>query len=135
MAYNGYLIKVGDYEIPARKYIKAESYKASRKILDLDNYVDADGHEHRNALEHTPNKVEFETPAMLTNLQMAELFGNISKNYTIAKERRAVITLYVPELDEYIEQDMYMPDPEFSIYSVADGVIKYNPVGIAFIGY
>lgn len=134
MAYKGYLIKVGDYKIPLGK-IKAESYKVVRNVQDLDSYRDADGKLHRTTLEHSPNKVEFETPAMFTNEELSELLGNIEKNYTAKKERKASVTLYVPETNSYATQDMYMPDPEISIYLASEKLIKYNSVRIAFIGY
>ena len=135
MAYAGYLVKVGDYTIPAGKFIKAQSYKATLSVQDLDSYRDANGVLHRTALEHRVNKVEFETPAMLTNTQMAELFSNIANNYTVPTERKFIGTFYVPEIDAYVSQDMYMSDPSFTIYGIFDNVIKYNPVRIAFIAY
>lgn len=135
MAYAGYLVKVGVYEIPADNFIRAQSYKATLSVQDLDSYRDANGVLHRTALEHRVNKIEFETPAMLTNVDMAELFGKIAENYTVPAERKFIGTFYVPEIDAYVSQDMYMSDPSFSIYGIFDGVIKYNPVRIAFIAY
>lgn len=135
MAYAGYLIKVGDYEIPAQKYIKAQSYKVSLNIQDLDSYRDANGVLHRNVLEHKVGKVEFETPAMLTNKELAEFFKNISEQYTVPAERKFIGTVYIPIIDDYISQDMYMVDPAITIYRISDNEIKYNPIRIAFIGY
>lgn len=135
MAYSGFLVKVGNYEIPADKYIKTQSYKATLSVQDLDSYRDANGVLHRTALEHRVNKVEFETPAMLTNAEMSELFARIRENYTLPAERRFIGTVYVPELDEYISQDMYMSDPQFTIYGIWGDVIKYGSVRIAFIAY
>ena len=135
MSYAGYLVKVGDYEIPADKYIKVQSYKTTLSVQDLDSYRDANGVLHRTALEHRVNKVEFETPAMLTNTQMAELFSNIKNNYTVPVERKFIGTFYVSEFDDYVSQEMYMSDPTFTIYAIMDGVIKYNPVRVAFIAY
>lgn len=135
MAYQGYLIKVGSYTISGKKFIRADSYSVTRNIQDLDSYRDANGVLHRTVLGHVPLKVEFETPAMLTNSDVAELFGNIRSNFTIPKERKASVTVYVPELDEYITQDMYMPDPQFIMYGIFNEVVRYNPIRIAFIGY
>ncbi len=135
MAYSGFLIKVGDYTIPADKYLRADSYSVYRNIQDLDSYRDANGVLHREALDHVPNKVEFETPAMLTNTEFADLMGSIRANYIVSKERKALVTLYIPELDAYETQEMYMPDPQPSIYSTAGGIIRYNAVRLAFIGY
>ena len=135
MAYTGYLVKVGDYTIPMDKYIRVQSYKTTLSIQDLDSFRDMKGELHRTALAHRINKIEFETPAMLTNIEMAVLFENIANNYTVPAERKFVGTFYVPELDEYVSQNMYMADPSFTIYGIFDDVIKYSPVRIAFIAY
>lgn len=136
MAYQGWLVKVGDYVIPF-KYIKFDSYSVFMSVTDLDSYRDAYGILHRNALSHRPNKCEFETPAMLTNEEFATLMTNIRNNYTIASERKASVTLYVPEIDDYVTQDMYMPDIKPSIYrhNQATGKLQYNAIRLAFIGY
>ena len=136
MAYSGFLIKVGDYIIPANKYIKADSYSVYRNIQDLDSYRDANGFLHRNVLSHVANKVEFETPAMLTNIEFASLMKNIQRNYISSlEERKALVTLYIPEIDDYVTQEMYIPDIQFTIYGIFGNVIKYNAFRLAFIGY
>ena len=135
MAYSGFLVKVGKYEIPTDRFMKSQSYKATLSVQDLDSYRDANGVLHRTALEHRVNKIEFETPPLLTNADITELFGKIQENYTVPSERRFTAIVYVPELDEYVSQDMYMSDPSFAIYGIFDDVIKYNSVRIAFIAY
>lgn len=134
LAYQGYLIKIGDYKIPLN-YIRAETYSALKSGQDLDSYRDADGKLHRTALEHFLYKVEFETKAMLTNTEMTELLSNIQEQYIDKTEKKVHMTLYVPETDSYEEQDAYMPDIPFSPYIVTSEYIKYNPTRIAFIGY
>ena len=136
MAFQGYLVKVGNYIIPF-KYIKFDSYKVFMSITDLDSYRDGYGKLHRNTLDHVVNKAEFETPAMLTNEEFHTLMSSIQSNYTVAKERKASVTLYIPEIDDYVTQDMYMPDIQPSIYryNVALVQLQYNPIRLAFIGY
>ena len=134
MAYNGFLIKVGNYTIPF-KYMKADSYTAYRSIQDLDSYRDANGVLHRTALTHVPNKVEFETPAMLTDKTFSELMYNVQANFTNANERKASVTMYVPETNEYVTQDMYMPDITPKIYHADSKKIQYDSIRLAFIGY
>lgn len=136
MAYAGYLVKIGNYTLPY-KYIKFDSYSVFMSVTDLDSYRDANGVLHRNALQHRPNKCEFETRAMLDNDDVALLMANIRANYTNEAERRALVTLYIPELDDYVTQDMYMPDIQFSIYrhNKDTGKLQYNPIRLAFIGY
>ena len=132
--YQGYLIKVGNYTIPL-SLIKADSYSVFMSITDLDSFVDANGYLHRNALDHVANKCEFETVPMLNHTQYAALMANIRSQFTVARERKASVTLYIPELDDYVTQDMYMPDIKPSMYLASAREIKYNAVRLAFIGY
>lgn len=134
MAYSGWLVKIGDYIIPANKYIKAESYSAYVNMQDIDDYTDANGYIHRNSVELKAMKIEFETPAMLTNKDFAELMKNIQKNYTIPRARQFVLTAYIPEYDKYMTQTGYMADFTPQVYSNANGIIKYNSIRLAFIG-
>lgn len=139
MAYAGYLVKIGNYTLPFR-YIKAESYKVVRSVTDLDSYRDADGVLHRTALPHILYKCEFETPAMLTNSDIATLMAHIHDNYTNEAERKVNMTIYVPETDGYVENvPAYIPDINFTIYaadnSQATPILKYNSIRFALIGY
>lgn len=134
MAYNGYLIKVGDYIIPSNKFIRADSYSAYVNMQDIDPYTDANGYLHRNAVELKALKVEFETPAMLTNTMLSEFLSNIRANYISEKERKVLITAYIPEYDDYITQTGYLADFTPQIYGNYGGVIHYNPIRLAFVG-
>ena len=134
MAYAGYLIKVGNYEIPL-SLIRAETYIPFKSVTDLDSYVDGNGVLHRNALEHTANKIEFETIPLMTNTEFASLMTNLKNNFTIPLERKASVTCYIPEDDDYVTQDMYMPDIKPTIYYADAEKIQYNQVRLAFIGY
>lgn len=134
MAFQNYLLKVGNYEIPV-KFINADTYIANRTVQDLDSYRDANGVLHRTTLDHVPNKIEFETPPMLTNTEFAELMGNIQENYIIEAERKVNVTAYIPETDSYETQEMYMPDIKPTIYMILNKEIRYRPIRLAFIGY
>lgn len=137
MAYAGYLLKVGNYEIDGTYYIGYDKYSCTVNVQDLDSFRNADGVLVRNALDHYAVKLEFETRENLTNSDIATFFGNIRSNFTVAKERKATVTAYVPEFDTYVTQDMYMADPQFKIKKIepVTNVIKYEPVRVAFIGY
>lgn len=134
MAYNGFLLKIGDYEISAKKYIAANTYSAYVNMQDVDAYTDANGYVHRNAVDLKALKVEFETPAMLTNKELSAFLANIKRNYIVEKERRVQISAYIPELDEYVTQTGYLADFQPTIYGTYGGVIRYNPIRFAFIG-
>lgn len=135
MSYSGYLLKIGSYTVDAKRFISAESYSVTRNVQDLDSYRDADGYLHRNALSHAPTKVEFKTPPMLTNTDMAEFMTAIRSQYTNETERKVLVTAYVPELDDYTTEDMYMSDPQFDIYGSYGNKLTYKTVRFAFIGY
>ena len=133
MAYSGFLLKIGDYTFP-HKYIRADSYSAYDNMQDVDPWTDADGYLHRNAVDLKAVKVEFETPAMLTNTQLAEIMKNISANYIEEKSRTVILTAYIPLTDEYVTQVGYMVDITPKIYGIFKDVIKYDPIRFAFIG-
>ena len=134
MAYQGYLIKVGNYEIPL-SMMRAETYKVSKKVLDLDSYRDANGELHREALSHFSAVITFNIPPLKTNKEISAFLGNIQANYTVPQERKAVVEFYMPETDNYVTLNMYMPDIEFTMYMATETVIKYNETPIEFIGY
>lgn len=137
MAFNGTLLTVGNYAIDGTYYINYKSYNVTRQIQDLDSFRNANGVLVRNALDHVPIKIELETRENLTNTDIAEFWGNIRSNFTVAKERKATVTAYVPEIDGYVTQDMYVPNPQFKIKRITPdtNIIYYEPIRIAFIGY
>lgn len=134
MAYSGFLVKVGEYTIPL-KFMAAESYSVGYHGQDLDSYRDADGDLHRTALQNFVPKIEFQTPALLTNTEVKELMNGISSNYINATEKKVSATVYIPESDSYVTQNMYVPDIDFNIYYADSKVIKFNSLRIALIGY
>lgn len=134
MAYSGWLLKIGNYTIPEEKFIKAESYQAYANMQDVDPWTDANGYLHREAVELKALKAEFETPAMLTNLEFAELMKNIRENYINATARTCMVTAYIPEYDDYMAQTVYLADFQPQIYGTYNGIIHYNPVRLAFVG-
>ena len=134
MAYAGYLIKVGTYTIPL-SIIRAETYSPYKSVTDLDSYVDANGELHRNALDHIAYKIEFETIPLLTDVQFGDLMSNLYAQMSNQLERKASVTAYIPEINDYITQDMYMPDIKPVLYYADGEKIQYNQIRLAFIGY
>ena len=132
--YQGYLIKVGDYTIPTNKFIKADSYLPYVNMQDLDLWTDADGYLHRNAVELKAMKIEFETPALLTNDEFEEFMSNIRRNYTNETARECMVEAFIPEYNDYVTQKCYLADFTPQIYGNYDGILRYNSVRFAFIG-
>lgn len=133
MAYGGYLLKIGNYTFP-HKYIKSDSYSAYVNMQDIEPWTDANGYLHRNPVNLKAFKVEFETPAMLTDTEFTEIMTNISANYISIAGKTAKVTVYVPEYDNYVTQTAYLADFTPKIYGIFDNVVKYNPIRFAFIG-
>lgn len=133
MAYNGYLLKLGNYIVP-HSIIRADTYSAYINMQDLEPWTDADGYVHRNAIELKAQKVEFETVPMMTNKTFKDFMSNIRANFISDIDKSLSITAYIPELDEYVTQKGYMVDITPKIYGIFDDVIKYDSIRFAFIG-
>lgn len=133
MAYSGFLLKIGNYEFP-ESMIALDSYSAYVNMQDVDPWTDENGELHRNPIELKALKVEFETKNMLTDEQFADIMQNIRNNFVSDKGRGCYITAYIPEYDDYVTQYGYLADFTPQIYSTGGGVIRYNPIRLAFIG-
>lgn len=138
MAYSNYLIKVGNTSSPTveipKSCIKYDSYQATYETLDLDSYRDGNGLLHRNALSHRCAKVEFETPYMRYG-QMVDLMTTIRNAYDNAQEQSLYISAYIPELDDYVVQRVYLVNTTFKIAQNSPNGIIYQPTRICFIAY
>lgn len=134
MAFNNYLIKIGNNDTFFNKFIVASSYKISKKVIDIDSYRDANGVLHRNAMSHLSYTIEFEIKP-LDNKRMQEFLSAIRSKFIIPLERKVNIEFYLPEDDEYTSSDFYMPDPELNIERIESGSVYYTKTTIKFIGY
>lgn len=134
MAYNGYLLKIGAYEVPPDAYMKAESYKAYINMQDIDDWTDADGYLHRNVVDLKAMKIEFETPDMLKEDEFRDLMSNIQRNCIDQKKKEYNVEAYIPELGEYVTQKCYMVDIQPQIHSVFGNTINYSSLRFAFVG-
>lgn len=139
MAFSDYLVKIkgvgsgSDWTIPM-KYIQSETYVALLSGQDLDSYRDSNGKLHRTALSNFAPKIEFEIPPM-TNSEIKTFLDNIRSRYSNKTEKKLSATVYMPELDKYVTHDFYVPDINFTIYSIVDNEILYNATRVAFISY
>lgn len=137
MAYSGYLIKIGNYTLPM-KGIVLKSYKVAYKVQDLDPFRNGKGVLVRNVLPNIPAKVEFEMRSGLTSTEYDVIMTNIRSNYIQGKEaeRKSNVTLFIPELGDYITQDMYLAEPEITIIrQESSSVLIYDTIRFAWIGY
>lgn len=132
MAYQGWLVKVGNYIIPL-SIIKADSYVPFLSTIDMDSYVDENNILHRNVIGVSP-KLEFELVPQLDNTEFANFMSNIRAQYVNAKEKKCPVYCYQPEIDDYYRQYCYIPDIKPQMYLASETEIKYDAIRIAFIG-
>lgn len=135
MAYNGYLVKVGNYIIP-NSFINLDSFEiVPDQRQDIDPYRDSNGKLHRKVVSNKPSAIRFST-VMLHRVEQVALRTGI-KNNTSAAERKASVTYYNPDTDSYDTRDMYFPDVSYTINRVDDVNmdIVYNPINYELIGY
>lgn len=130
--YNGWLIKIGSYIIP-NSVIMADTYSTTLVMQDIDDWVDADGYLHRQAVELKALSVEFDTIPM-DNASYTSLISKIYGNFTDKNKRECMIEAYIPEQDSYVSQKGYMADTKPTIRSASDNRIMYDPVQFSFVG-
>lgn len=138
MAFNGYLIKVGEsgVEIPVR-YIASESYKTTpQQRMEDDAYRDNTGYLHRVTVPNTPVKIEFNT-VPLYNDDMDALSDILSNAFEVVSERKLKVDFYDTFSHSYKTGYCYVPDIDYTILNidVENNRILYDGVRIAFIGY
>lgn len=153
--YDGWLVKIGEYIIPSNRFIRADSYKAQAIMQDVDPWTDANGYIHRQAVKLKALKVEFETPAMLTDDEVAEFLYNISQNMITNGQPKinsdggfyheggndCYITAFSQRYNKYFTQRGYLADIEPQIYGNyehinggSSQILRYNPIRFAFVG-
>ena len=135
--YAGYLIKVGTYTIPT-EFMALEGYKVTPNYRqDLDPFRDNNGVLTRNVVTNMPSKIEFKTPYVYASL-METVMSNIRSQYTNAAEKKASVTFFCPDINDYKTENMYCPDFEFEIYRIEPSDYNrtiYKPFTMKFIGY
>lgn len=142
MDYSNYLIKIIDnsqygtnYAIPMPVMLE-KSYKCTYSALDMDSSRNGAGKLVRNVLPHKVAHCSV-TMRSLPNNAVGDIMGNIQSRYITGKEdeKRVLAEVWVPELNDYIQSEMYVPDIEFTIKKIENGKIFYEQFTLEFIGY
>lgn len=132
--YNGYLIKVGGAILPMQ-YIEAQKYNITPNARqDLESFRNALGELERNVVDHMISKIEIGT-LQLTNTDLGNLWGVIRSNWMNEKERKVNLEYYNPEKDGYDSGIFYIPDIQYPINRIENGVIYYDSFTLKFIEY
>lgn len=115
MAYKGYLIKVGDKEIPIKYMAESSYYATPFQRQDLDSYRDNTGELHRDVVEHKPSKVEFKTMDSLSEEEFHLIWSIFKTQCTSWKELKANVEFYDPLTGLYSTEQMYLKNPKVQI--------------------
>lgn len=144
MAYNGYLIKIlgvgssgpesYDYTFPMHNVLE-KTYKMTYSVIDYDSTRNASGRLIRNAQTHRVPHCTIQIKP-LDNTKLSTMFSNIRSRYTIAKEKKLRASVYVPEIDDYVTENFYLPDIDIAIRHIENNTtIIYESFTLEFIGY
>lgn len=133
MAFNGYLVKIGEYEFPMNHIIE-KSYTAKVNTLEENTENDSAGYLHRGAILQRVPKVSFKT-LPITDSELDAIRRGMRTNYTIPEERKANCSVWIPEWGEYVEQEMYVSDTDYNIDYVVGNEIYYDSIQFTLTGY
>jgi len=123
-------------------FIGADTYKSTPdRAQDLDSYRNADGVLKRHVLKHTASGITFNTPYLYYR-QKVKLMkaindgANVKDGKCVPRPERKVRLRYYNDLtDDYSTGYFYIPDIEFTYYSLYGGEPMYLPITIEFIEY
>jgi hypothetical protein len=118
------------------KYISIASYVSTpHQRQDLDSFQDDLGHLHRNTLEHTRSKLEWNTPP-LTEREFLDLQNILNSAIINEKERKGKIIHYCFDTHTYEQGEFYIPDITFTPLRIyPNGEVLLDKVRLAFIEY
>lgn len=138
--FNKYFVKVirasDNTAVPIpNKYISLTSYVSTpNQRQDLDSYQDNWGKLHRNTLEHTRSKLEWNTPPLFER-ELLSLQNILNSGIINAKERKLKIIHYCFDTHTYEQGEFYMPDITFTPLLIRNGEVLMDKVRLAFIEY
>ena len=141
MAYEGWLIKIGTWQVP-HKYIKPETYKVTPGKTKLYEWTDYDGGRHVVYNLQSQTKISFDTreSKRLSNVDVAMFHealeaarcSNVAPGLNADVYR---IQYYNPMTDAYEDKTFTMDDIDFVIERVTmeePKLVIYNPITFSF---
>ena len=131
MAFGGYLIRVGNYELPLT-VIREQGYSAKVSTLDEDSYTDNFGVLNRTVIQKIP-QVQVELVEMDSD-QFDGIMHNMRNNFSDQMERKAMVSVWVPEYGSYVSQNMYLSDMDIKIKEIKRKLV-YESITLKFNGY
>lgn len=142
--YNGYVIKVkgvsgtsasSDYIVPMQ-YMIERTYKGTYSVLDGDSKRNGNGVLVRTVLPHKVAHCAVDIRS-LSSAEVGPMMTAIQARYLPdkANEKKVNASIWVAEINDYIEADFYIPDIEFTVRKLENTKVLYEQFTIEFIGY
>lgn len=130
----GYLLKFGNTKFPS-KYIQFKTYKpVPNQRTELSAFRDSNNLLHRNTSPNYKTTLKFSTTQL--HLFDKKIIQNVlSSGLVDAKERKYNITYWNDETNNYVTSVFYSPDITYSIVSITNNDIIYEPIAFEFIQY
>lgn len=132
--FSGYLLKFGNTVFP-HEYLQFKTYKpVPNQRTELSAFRDNNNYLHRNTSPNHKTTLKFTTiPVNLA--QKKEIQNAMMDGLINGKERKYHITYWNDETNQYVSADFYMPDITYTIVSITDDSINYEPISYEFIQY
>ena len=129
MAFQGWLLKVGDTDIS--KYVDIENYKVSpEQRADLDSDRNGLNKLYREVADHYTTKI-----IPMESAEMTDFLQALETAYINVKERKALVTYFDVNTGEYKTGEMYVPNYTVETKSWNGMELEYKPLRVAFIEY
>lgn len=128
----GFLLKVGDSEIP-NKYISKGTYKASVEKIIADSYQDGVGTDHFDVYPNRKLKVELKLSDCDEDTYL-NIISLIRANFLNVNEENIIVTAWVPKLGAHVVQECIYEDASPNIYAISKGKIIYQDITLKFNG-
>lgn len=118
-----------------QRYIQKDTYKSTPlQRTEIKAYRDNNNLLHRVTSPNYKTKIEFQTyPLNLSEL--TEIQTKLNAAMENAQQRRLVLTYWDDELLSYRQATFYMPDKTYSVSTIGNGDIRYQPLTFTFIEY
>lgn len=118
-----------------QRYIQKGTYKSTPlQRTEIKAYRDNNNLLHRVTSPNYKTKIEFQTyPLNLSEL--TEIQTKLDAAMENAQQRRLVLTYWDDELLSYRQATFYMPDKTYSVSTIGNGDIRYQPLTFTFIEY
>lgn len=134
MAFQGWFVKFGDYQLP-NKFLKRYTDTSNQRI-ERDAYRDINSLLHRDTSPYLKSTVILEVMGL--NLQEMNLLKDIIETGIINEvERKVAITYWNSEEMDYKTGEFYIPDITKRVPFVDEGTpdLRYEPFDLEMIEY